>query len=862
MSRNEGEKCWAKSILRENISVSHLSLAAHCLDVALVFRYLVDLDSIRRALQKMFGTDLSDVLCDRLAVLAGLHDIGKANVGFQQRLRGKGPRAGHIHELAPLLDSEIAASELQESLVHVLSPLLEWFANEESAYSYLMVTFSHHGSPLFFQGGMSGTFLLARDQWWRPSDHYDPFWEISTVVSWLQQAFPRAFDSHAAPIPDSAPFEHRVAGLVTLADWIGSHSEWFPLKRVEFAERYKEDRANIPAILRTIGLDVSRLRPLLTLSTFSERFGMDPRPMQAVCESLSPQDPDNALLIWEDDTGSGKTEAALDWFYQLFSAGKVDSLYFALPTRVAAAALYKRIRKLINHWFPPDSERPVTVLAVPGYPEPTQVPALPDATHGLRYEESRVQDHQWAAERPKRFLAATVAVGTIDQALLSIIQTRHAHLRSVLLDRALLVVDEVHASDPYMARLLETLLQHHQAAGGWAILLSATLGSSLKRRLLPSLNVPASVAEAQTVPYPAVTNATGLPIRPATAVSNREVEFVVQPWYFQLSSIVAFVANALANKASILIILNTVRRSVATFRLLEQDLRIQPYLLRCEGQTAPHHGRFAAPDRVLLDDAIQKLFDKDVEVSPRVAVGTQTLEQSLNLDADLLITDLCPADVLLQRVGRLHRFRSRKRPAAFSTSQCVVLVPPEDLVNGLSPEGRPFSRYTQHGLGSVYSDLRILELTRRAILSQRFWVFPRENRKLVEETTHEEALAQLPDPSWIRHAQDVTGHIIADRVQAGTMITAFHKHFGTFQFNEAGGKVATRLGLDDLHLPLDKPIQSPFGETVTTMIIPGHLRPKTFEETITVELSQSHRAVLKLGDKQYQYSHVGLEVLN
>jgi len=101
------------------------------------------------------------------------------------------------------------------------------------------------------------------------------------------------------------------------------------------------------------------------------------------------------------------------------------------------------------------------VLAVPGYAQVDGIPAqqlLPDEEAANRWQDDsdlRYRERRWAAEHPKRFLAAPIAVGTIDQALLSAVQTAHAHLRAICLDRSLLVVDEVHASDHYMTQLLK-----------------------------------------------------------------------------------------------------------------------------------------------------------------------------------------------------------------------------------------------------------------------------------------------------------------------------------------------------------------------------------------------------------------------
>src|SRR5690606_36848918 len=120
---------------------------------------------------------------------------------------------------------------------------------------------------------------------------------------------------------------------------------------------------------------------------FKSRFRHDPYPLQAEIDALDPHDPKTRLIVAESETGSGKTEAALNRFFKLFAAGKVDGLYFALPTRVAARELYGRIVATMERWFPRPEARPVTVLAVPGYAQGdggTLDRALPDSDAGHR----------------------------------------------------------------------------------------------------------------------------------------------------------------------------------------------------------------------------------------------------------------------------------------------------------------------------------------------------------------------------------------------------------------------------------------------------------------------------------------------
>lgn len=864
-----------------------LPLVCHCLDVGLVFRELCNLNAIRRSLECASKSSLTAQQLDRLAVLAMLHDVGKANLGFQLKVfQPKAIPGGHIRELAVFMDPYAVDSDLHEAFLEALQPeLLTWFSDGQVAYSYLIAAFSHHGRPLRFQGEKSGTYYEAKNRWWHPQGKWDPMVAIKEIVDGARHVFVNAFKPGGEPLPDSPRFHHRFAGILMIADWLGSHEHWFPIESVCFETRLQYDRKAIPAMMQAVGLDVDTCRMILDarsdsdLDSFQNRFEFPPRPLQQAVDGLDPYDENTRLVIAESETGSGKTEAALNWFFKLFVAGKVDSLYFALPTRVAARELYSRVHNTISRWFPDEDNRPVTLLAVPGYVQVDGVESermLPENEKANRWQDDldgRFLERQWAAERPKRFLAATVAVGTIDQALLSAVQTSHAHLRSVFLDRSLLIVDEVHASDFYMTRLLESLLEHHLGIGGRAMLLSATLGADARNRYTNIINgsqcqdrrgnLAPDLATAIAEAYPAITLADGIP-RSTAAVNteSKTVCFELLPYAFRLEAIVDIVDDALGAGARVLIILNTVGRANQLLRMLETNPSIShDCLFSVADVICPHHGRFAPVDRNLLDKSVSERLGKGSSPGPLLLVGTQTLEQSLDIDADLMITDLAPADVLLQRVGRLHR-HSRSRPNGFESARCVVLVPEEgNLEEALDKRGYVSGAYKGIGYGSVYEDMRMLELTVQLLRDRKEVHIPLDNRLLVEMATHPERLHALQGDRWRRHGELMGGAKLARGIAASHAIAVYDQYFGEFIFNELGGKVAVRLGTDRLEIELDRPILGPFGQLIDRLTIPGHMSPKEPEETIIVRHERDGVAQLRCGDCDYQYSRYGLEVL-
>jgi CRISPR-associated endonuclease/helicase Cas3 len=470
-------------------------LVDHCADVAGVLESLLGLPLWRERLMRLAGQQLSDVSRARLCVLAALHDIGKLNIGFQAKGRPElGTTAGHVTEaLGALFRPEI------------FSCLTELSAWGGGVTDLLVTAICHHGRP--YNATVADS--AWQTAWWTPRSGLDPRAGAETLLSRCRIWFPKAFEADGPPLPDTPAFAHAFAGLVMLADWMGSDTSFFPFSESDDDDRMVFARAKAKEALVGMALDF----PLVSRTDSSNRDpftrvspeGYRARSAQAAIVGL-PLDHHGSITILEAETGSGKTEAVLARFVSLFEAGLVDGLYFALPTRSAATQMHRRVHEAVQRAF---ASPPVVILAVPGYLRVDEVEGrrLPPF-EVLWPDEDRFRFRAWAAEAPKRFLAGCVVVGTIDQVLLSSLMVGHAHLRATALLRHLLVVDEVHASDAYMARILEDVLARHWAAGGHAILLSATLGSEARSRLLtPEEHVrPLAFAEAEAAPYPLITH--------------------------------------------------------------------------------------------------------------------------------------------------------------------------------------------------------------------------------------------------------------------------------------------------------------------------------------------------------------------
>lgn len=848
-------------------------LPAHAADVAACTEVLLRRTLLGRRLARLAGRErLTGVQIDRLSVLAALHDLGKYNVGFQNKKEERPPfTAGHVEEALAAFGSR-AGVRIGEALR--FGTMADW-GEEETTFEDLLVTaLGHHGRPV-----PPGKHLMKNV--WEPTGSLDPFAGLTRLRDAVEKWYPDAFGAGGEPLPDSNRFQHGLNGVLTLADWLGSNEHFFPyageeegdLPRIDFA------RSRAREAVEHTGLDATRARSGLIgrPPAFADLWEFEPRPAQQLLGEL-PATGARSLSILEAPTGSGKTEAALMRFFRLFAAGEVDGLYFALPTRAAASQMYGRVREAMKAAIPAPEVRPPVVRAVPGYLSDGESRGSLLEERGALWDEDdrRWRYLSWASERPKRYLAGAVAVGTVDQVLLSALAVDHSHLRAASLLRHLVVVDEVHASDAYMSTLLEAVLERHLEAGGHAMLMSATLGERARHRYLELAGGQRAsgrtLEEAIEFPYPVVLHTSRgesrgpKPIE-AVELSRKDVEVELASSMEDPAAVARRVLAAAQAGARVLVIRNT----VAGCRSLQEALenrsgKDDDRLFRCASTPAPHHSRFAAPDRNALDGAVEAVFGKDSSAEGVVLAATQTVEQSLDIDADLLVTDLCPADVLLQRIGRLHR-HERTRPDGFHQPRTVVLVPDSpNLGEHIRTRGEHAGRASgPHGIGTVYEDLRVLAATWSELRDRRTIRLPSESRSLVEAATHPEALEDgVPDGdgAWTDHARAMEGVRRAEAGLADLNLTDWSARFGDAESlfpARPGERVRTRLGEGDRRAVLSEEITGPFGLPVREITVPAWMAPDAVEEEgADVVRSDSGDVEFRFGSETYRYDRLGL----
>jgi CRISPR-associated endonuclease/helicase Cas3 len=743
---------------------------------------------LRRRLAAAFETDLTETHLDRLTILAGVHDLGKALKGFQDKLEGTTLTSrGHVAEaLAVLANNADVRNAVQVPL------LSAWFDSPTDA---LYVSICHHGEPVG-DDRIRLHLPVVRELLARTRYGHDPITEIGRLTDFLVAQFPNAKEP-GERLRFTPSGQHLFAGILMAADWMASGFAF---------EVGKINALAADVLRRTAWANWHSGAPARDLLE-----GRDPRPAQVETLELPIDEP---FAVIEAPTGTGKTEAALIWASRLVEAGLVDGLYFAVPTRSAATELHARIGRLMS------THHPVLQGKV--------VRALP----GMLDTDNSVTDYPpetWAVAAPKRTFAAPIAVGTIDQALLSIIRARHAWMRAAFLSRHLLVVDEVHASDPYMASLTRGLIERHLALGGRALAMSATLGETALAILMDRDR--RSIDEAIAAPYPSIRRTTCDRKLPDTP--GRFITVLIESFEQAASRARA----AAADGQCVLWLRSTVSDAVADFQNFEAS----------GINTMLHHSRFAVEDRSWLDKRLLGIFGLRGNRLGIIAVTTQTAEQSLDIDADLLFTDACPADVLLQRLGRLHRHRIGTKPVA-------VVINPGALDQYLLPKGKVVGR-TGQGWPWVYNNLLSVRATLDWLRTAKGISIPEDCRTLVERATHADYLRDLATSiggRWL----DLWRELFDDAAQksqlAETSLVDWKRAYREALVNEW---LPTRLGDGTITVAV-RNLASPFtGKRIEALPIPARWLRNVVPPEEPIDATGDR---LSIGSQNFSYTPVGL----
>ena len=586
-----------------------------------------------------------------LVILVALHDVGKLSEAFRALIR-EGERGKPLHwQLSDFL--------LCGSLDERLSQLGAEKAVRGELYAAVA---GHHGGPPERAGGNRferrkrqravGTGEQAALDW----------------VSKLLDLFPGA-SLESMTLDDAKALSWALSGLTVAADWVGSNTAWFPfepnLHDIEAALEQSQFRA-CQSMLEA-GLEIPRPVPIESgLRTKLSAL----RPMQEAASTVALEEGPQ-LIVLEDATGTGKTEAAFILAHRMIAAGKARGLFLALPTMATSDAMFERMRTIAPALF----ESPPSMTLAHSRAK------LSDAVRALRGAESdetpEANGTAWLTDSRRRSLLATVGVGTIDQALLGILPTRFSTLRLFGLADKVLIVDEAHSYDPYMKEQLEALLGMHARLGGSAVLMTATLPLAMRRAYVTAFRegLVKGTGELSATHYPGI-HVVGGDVR----------SHIVAPLAQRVRRIP--VLRLPTAEDALMLSMESAERGAACVwvrNAVDDAIEAAEELRRRGADATLLHARFAMADRLCHEQVLMKRFGKYGKGREgRILVATQVVEASLDLDFDVMVSDLAPMGSLIQRAGRLWR-HMEERPGALRPLPGPILhvvSPNPDRVEG------------------------------------------------------------------------------------------------------------------------------------------------------------------------------------
>jgi len=731
---------WGKAKAEDESGARFHLLPYHCLDVAAVAREWWKQSKVIRG-QFVLESGLSESEAFAWVMFfVALHDLGKFDVRFQLKAQ----------DVALCLWSEFANADesLSRHYYHgnyssywVFKDLDARFNWDESDFGdlekwdvwqpWIFAVAGHHGVVPEYIDGVSpkaDPHVLEHDKSARLA-----------FIGEMESLFLKPAGLSLDDIPPLVDQDF-LAGFCSVCDWLGSmeingHGE----KRFHYVDQgmplkdYFSSRSDIAKqVLQESGL----FHAADTSGGMAALFPQySPRLVQTLIDDLPVQ---SGLTIIEAPTGSGKTEAALAYASRLLAEGVAESIIFALPTQATANAMFDRLLEVTEKIFHNSN----LLLAHGKARFNEQFMDLKGIARKQTHQDSKheteaaVQCSEWLSQSRKRVFLGQVGVCTVDQVLISVLPVKHKFVRSFGLGKSVLIVDEVHAYDSYMYGLMEGVLKKQKQMHGSAILLSATLPHHQKKSLVSAWGGMLESGEGEE-PYPLMTHiAQNQPnflqlskYEQETlehAARQVQVDVMDSPGMQFDDDLLDQVAQAAMAGANVVLICNLVADAQNTAMRLRMFGEVPVDLF---------HSRFRFCDRRDKEATVLNDYGKgNHRKQGGILVATQVVEQSLDLDFDWMLTQLCPMDLMFQRLGRLHR-HERVRPHGFENPRCSVIVPVDQ-------------DYALHKL--IYGNrdapnARVLWRTETLLRQYSLLRFPDVYRPLIEQVYQDEVWVDEPE---------------------------------------------------------------------------------------------------------------------
>ncbi len=685
---------WAKKRESDSGIFLWLSLEQHSLDTMNTMSFLWEhwLSQGQRQLIICSLSQQDEDIAKRLVNLIGLiHDIGKATPSFQTKQSFYASK-----DLDQQLIDRLLMSGFQD-LDKLVLPSINRTKHAVAGQVILSnfgigddiasIVGGHHGQPINEKRDIRVQFSYPENyvQVENKKDSRHQKWTTvqKELFEWSLQTS-EFYDLENVPTIQQ-PALIILQGLLIMADWIASNEHYFPLIPLHEEVHIDQDKRRVEGLgnWKKSEMWVSE-NTNNVWSLYNDRFGFDPRDVQIGLSQAIENCQQPGIIILEAPMGCGKTEGALIAAEQLAQRMGCNGIFFGLPTQATSNGIFPRI----NDWLKKlslikDNSKSIQLVHGKAALNP-DFAKIRESTHhqkGVVGDESSVFVNDWFVGRKTAILDDFV-VGTVDQFLMAALKQKHLALRHLGLSKKVVIIDEVHAYDAYMGQYLQQAIRWMGAYQIPVIILSATLPSRIRTSLIEQyirgryLSVDRDHVEyadwSTTDTYPVVTYTDGNGVRQYRGFETKP-DKTINIEILDEQSLFETIDSLVADGGIVGIVVNTVRRA--------QDLTRELITIYSEEVVELLHSSFIATERARKEQELLSMVGKGAKRPYRkIIVGTQVIEQSLDIDFDVLITDLAPMDLLLQRAGRLHRHKDVKRANMNLSPTLYVLGVNDDYV--------------------------------------------------------------------------------------------------------------------------------------------------------------------------------------
>jgi len=702
----------------------------------LLFHPLIahSIDVLQTAMRIAFLNDIK--LSSHDLFLIAIHDLGKSTCGFQVGMKNFKDNSQikdryfdtHNRRITVGYNEHHSTSGINVfDIIRKVGIKDNNFLNSIKSEGHLSASFGHHGYPV------KRTISLSKKVCKNISDdkkfgNFLPVYDLIPSIDFVN------FFLEKLNISKDESFKSyltswELAGLTCLSDWIASSEDNFPYVGFDNfnTDDYfikSEERVNL------INDKMLKFGSNILDNNFETVFGFNsPTNLQDYCNKEKSSNMNAGIYFIEDSAGSGKTEASLCLAQKILLSSKNimnGGIFFALPTMATSNAIYKRIIPISKKLF----SNPDVILSH-SEAKNANLSFLKNKKYSNddKMNTAEYDAFEWFNDNKKKALLSHFGVGTVDTLLSAMLPLKHQALKMFGIRNKVLILDEVHSYDVYMGKEIESLISFHSSHGGSVIISSATLTADIKNRLSKAFYKGIEVGNNKVNikgikedyfkindPFPmfaTLENIDDIVEFKSNSISTPDHLKKKISWerMSKIEDVTLKIKDCVDKGGNVCIIRNTVNSAIDTYEALNE-----------EGLTSIlFHSRFVKYDKNNIENDVIEKFGKNGSAKGQVLVATQVAEQSLDVDFDLMITDIAPAEYLVQRAGRCHR-HIKRRPHGYENPKVIVLAG-ELTVEWLSPN---------KGTAFVYNHVKTSWLTLEYIIENPVINLPEMSREFIE----------------------------------------------------------------------------------------------------------------------------------